>query len=336
MLRPILLFFLLDTVWGVSWWWWSSVIFLFSTKSSTQTTNRQQQSRLFPPPFLYIYILLCVFQVHIPSFSLFNFNFFLFICHFYLFVVFFCFKKKFKKLTFKMFIGLINAVRRKIHNLNEEKENNNNNDSSTIYEYEKHRKCQLLGQQGTSQQKENFDLKKTKLPTLKTIETSKRKSSRQNKENKNNNNIVAMENNYNCNGRRSNNVGGGTTRVTTMERIEKLKQRFQQESTEDEMDNNTQDEFSERCCICLSQRASVQTYPCTHQVFCRLCALTLIQTLYKSGSEEMRCVICRANIVALRHQKEIQRVTTTNINPLKNEMVTHWRCSYNRKRVYND
>ncbi|KAL7078219.1 hypothetical protein ACQ4LE_002079 [Meloidogyne hapla] len=238
-----------------------------------------------------------------------------------------------------MLTGLINAVRRKIHNLNEEKENND-----STFECEKHNKSRLLllSQQGTSQDSDP----KTKLPTQKSLGTpSKRKlTSRrqsQNKEN-NNNNIVAMENNYNGRWKRSNSNGGDgeKTRVTTMERIEKLKERFQQESTEDEMDSNTPEE-SDRCCICLTQRASVRTYPCGHQVFCRLCAITLIQTLYKSGSEEMRCIICRVNIAALRHQKESRRVNppkpiTATINPLQNEMVTHWRCSYNRKRLYND
>uniref|UniRef100_A0A914LET0 RING-type domain-containing protein n=1 Tax=Meloidogyne incognita TaxID=6306 RepID=A0A914LET0_MELIC len=241
-----------------------------------------------------------------------------------------------------MLTGLINAVRRKIHNLNEEKEND-----SLSFDCDKqhNNKCRfmLLGQQGTSQHlhQQDYDSKKTKLSTQKSVETpSKRKLMSRRQSNKENNNIVAMENNYNNNNvgrwKRSNSGGGGgeKPKVTTMERIEKLKERFQQESTEDEMDSNIPDEASERCCICLTQRATVRTYPCGHQVFCRLCAITLIQTLYKSGSEEMRCIICRVNIIALRHQ-DFKRVNPPTVNQTHNE-TTHWRCSYNRKRLYND
>jgi hypothetical protein len=58
---------------------------------------------------------------------------------------------------------------------------------------------------------------------------------------------------------------------------EKMKERFRLDSSESDCGISDGENEAECCCICLYRRASVRTYPCGHQVFCRLCATSLIQ-----------------------------------------------------------
>uniref|UniRef100_A0A915EUB4 RING-type domain-containing protein n=1 Tax=Ditylenchus dipsaci TaxID=166011 RepID=A0A915EUB4_9BILA len=82
---------------------------------------------------------------------------------------------------------------------------------------------------------------------------------------------------------------------TGHDRIQSMLERFRRDPEEPNLD--------ERCCICCVRRASVRAYPCGHQVFCRLCGVSLIQSLVDAKEQVMRCVICRQEVAVLRHQK---------------------------------
>ncbi|KAI1729372.1 zinc finger, c3HC4 type (RING finger) domain-containing protein [Ditylenchus destructor] len=92
-------------------------------------------------------------------------------------------------------------------------------------------------------------------------------------------------------------------------RIQKLLERFRRDPEEP----NAED----RCCICYVRRASVRAYPCGHQVFCRMCGVSIIQSLFESKEEMMRCVLCRNQIAVLRHQKTGKMTSIKDLNPSK-------------------
>lgn len=127
----------------------------------------------------------------------------------------------------------------------------------------------------------------------------------------------------------------GNSHLPTLERIEKLKERFRKDNSEFEGSNSLEVSSKERCCICLYRPASVKTYPCGHQVFCRVCAITLIQSLFECGKEDMQCICCRADITALRHQKNANKSklskTASNEGP---SISRYWRLSSYRKRAH--
>ncbi|KAI1721200.1 zinc finger, c3HC4 type (RING finger) domain-containing protein [Ditylenchus destructor] len=90
---------------------------------------------------------------------------------------------------------------------------------------------------------------------------------------------------------------------------QKLLERFRRDPEEP----NAED----RCCICYVRRASVRAYPCGHQVFCRMCGVSLIQSLFESKQGMMRCVLCRSEIAVLRHQKTGKLTSLKDLNPSK-------------------
>ncbi|GAB6030397.1 hypothetical protein CHUAL_007275 [Chamberlinius hualienensis] len=56
----------------------------------------------------------------------------------------------------------------------------------------------------------------------------------------------------------------------------------------------------EECVVCISAKASMQTYPCGHKVVCRKCFVKTIQMAVSQRLLPLRCVICRAKILRLK------------------------------------
>ena len=53
--------------------------------------------------------------------------------------------------------------------------------------------------------------------------------------------------------------------------------------------------------MCVNAKATMQTYPCGHQVVCRKCFVKTIQMAVAQRLLPLRCVICRAKILRLKH-----------------------------------
>ena len=58
--------------------------------------------------------------------------------------------------------------------------------------------------------------------------------------------------------------------------------------------------FALQCVICLSAKATMQTFPCSHTVVCRKCFVKTIQMAVSQRCLPLRCVICRSRILKLR------------------------------------
>ncbi|KRX68839.1 hypothetical protein T09_4455 [Trichinella sp. T9] len=58
----------------------------------------------------------------------------------------------------------------------------------------------------------------------------------------------------------------------------------------------------EECVVCLSGKASLQTFPCGHMVLCRRCFVKTIQVALDERQLPLRCIICRSRIVRLKQQ----------------------------------
>ncbi|XP_070212201.1 uncharacterized protein [Littorina saxatilis] len=57
----------------------------------------------------------------------------------------------------------------------------------------------------------------------------------------------------------------------------------------------------DECVVCLGARATMQTFPCEHRVVCRKCFIRTIQVAVAQRLLPLRCVVCRARILKLRH-----------------------------------
>lgn len=55
-----------------------------------------------------------------------------------------------------------------------------------------------------------------------------------------------------------------------------------------------------QCAICISAKATMQTFPCGHRVVCRKCFVKTIQMAVSQRLLPLRCVICRAKILRLK------------------------------------
>uniref|UniRef100_A0A5S6QK52 RING-type domain-containing protein n=1 Tax=Trichuris muris TaxID=70415 RepID=A0A5S6QK52_TRIMR len=58
----------------------------------------------------------------------------------------------------------------------------------------------------------------------------------------------------------------------------------------------------EECVVCLTNRASLQTFPCGHMVLCRKCFVKTVQVALDERQLPLRCIICRSRIVRLKQQ----------------------------------
>nr|XP_027197473.1 probable serine/threonine-protein kinase mps1 [Dermatophagoides pteronyssinus] len=56
----------------------------------------------------------------------------------------------------------------------------------------------------------------------------------------------------------------------------------------------------EECVICISAKATMQTFPCGHRVVCRKCFVKTIQMVVSQRILPLRCVICRAKVLRLK------------------------------------
>lgn len=77
---------------------------------------------------------------------------------------------------------------------------------------------------------------------------------------------------------------------------------------------------SERCVICLDERAEIETLPCKHRVICGHCAWeTLKITLQKSTTHT--CVVCRCQITDFNGSlfKNLVKLTAQDIRTILNE-----------------
>ncbi|KAF8796278.1 uncharacterized protein LOC129980901 [Argiope bruennichi] len=77
-------------------------------------------------------------------------------------------------------------------------------------------------------------------------------------------------------------------------KIDKLLVRLEEHEPEQAQ---TQDE---ECAICISAKATMQTFPCGHRVVCRKCFVKTIQMAVSQRLLPLRCVICRAKILRLK------------------------------------
>lgn len=65
-----------------------------------------------------------------------------------------------------------------------------------------------------------------------------------------------------------------------------------------------------QCVICVNSKATMQTWPCGHQVVCRKCLVRTIQIAVSRRSLPLRCVVCRARVLRLKRSSD-PRATST-------------------------
>eukprot|EP00090_Calanus_glacialis_P002184 TRINITY_DN11642_c0_g1_i1.p1 TRINITY_DN11642_c0_g1~~TRINITY_DN11642_c0_g1_i1.p1 ORF type:complete len:476 (-),score=90.06 TRINITY_DN11642_c0_g1_i1:133-1560(-) len=56
----------------------------------------------------------------------------------------------------------------------------------------------------------------------------------------------------------------------------------------------------EECVVCGTNRASMQTLPCAHQVVCRQCFVRTIQMAVAQKRLPLRCILCRAKVLRIK------------------------------------
>ncbi|OXA58106.1 uncharacterized protein LOC110846968 [Folsomia candida] len=69
----------------------------------------------------------------------------------------------------------------------------------------------------------------------------------------------------------------------------------------DEHESETADTQDDECVVCVNAKATMQTYPCGHRVVCRKCFVKTIQMAVAQRLLPLRCVVCRAKILRLKH-----------------------------------
>ncbi|XP_022254317.1 uncharacterized protein LOC111088452 [Limulus polyphemus] len=78
----------------------------------------------------------------------------------------------------------------------------------------------------------------------------------------------------------------------------------------------------EECAICISARASMQTFPCGHRVVCRKCFVKTIQIVVTQRILPLRCVVCRARVL---HIKQILSGGITEPTARRVSVLTNYR-----------
>lgn len=59
----------------------------------------------------------------------------------------------------------------------------------------------------------------------------------------------------------------------------------------------------EECVVCGTNRASMQTLPCSHQVVCRKCFVRTIQMAVAQKRLPLRCIMCRAKVLKIKQNQ---------------------------------
>ncbi|KAJ6225067.1 hypothetical protein RDWZM_003612 [Blomia tropicalis] len=120
-------------------------------------------------------------------------------------------------------------------------------------------------------------------------------------------------------------------------KIEKLLVKLEEEY-ETEMATSPDEE----CVICISAKATMQTFPCGHRVVCRKCFVKTIQMVVSQRMLPLRCVICRAKVLRLttgglgygyvrtnsKNDRLISQATSPN-NIIEPDRVPNLSCWYN-------
>ncbi|XP_052812135.1 uncharacterized protein LOC128239694 [Mya arenaria] len=70
------------------------------------------------------------------------------------------------------------------------------------------------------------------------------------------------------------------------------------------------DEVDDECVICMSAKATMQTFPCGHKVICRKCFIKTIQVAVSQRCLPLKCVICRTRILKLRQSQTVKMPLT--------------------------
>ncbi|KAL4222266.1 sodium-independent organic anion transmembrane transporter [Mactra antiquata] len=65
----------------------------------------------------------------------------------------------------------------------------------------------------------------------------------------------------------------------------------------------------DECVICMSAKATMQTFPCGHKVICRKCFIKTIQVAVSQRCLPLKCVICRTRILKLRQATAVKMTT---------------------------
>ncbi|XP_065219112.1 uncharacterized protein LOC135844718 isoform X2 [Planococcus citri] len=88
--------------------------------------------------------------------------------------------------------------------------------------------------------------------------------------------------------------------------------------------------LEEECVICVNAKAVMQTYPCGHKVVCRRCFVKTIQIALAQRTLPLRCVICRAKILRLKHT---QNSKLSSVQTLQSRSSS---CSTSKQRPYSE
>ncbi|XP_043219643.1 uncharacterized protein LOC122380513 isoform X1 [Amphibalanus amphitrite] len=68
----------------------------------------------------------------------------------------------------------------------------------------------------------------------------------------------------------------------------------------DESETEPAKSRDEECVVCISSKATMQTFPCGHCVVCRKCFIKTIQMTVAQRALPLRCVLCRERVIRLK------------------------------------